>query len=405
MVEKIAEGFKKTEFGIIPNDWKFSNWNEVLDGFSSGATPYRAIKSYYIGSVNWITSGELNYNIIYDTLEHISDEARLKTNLKLRPVGTFLMAITGLEAEGTRGSCGIVGNAATTNQSCMAIYGTKNMITDYLFHFYVRYGNELALRYCQGTKQQSYTAKIVKQLPIVYPPNIKEQQAIATALSDIDSLINSLTKLIDKKKNIKQGAMQELLTGKRRLDGFSGDWEEKKLSEVIDCLDNLRVPLNESERANMKGIYPYCGANGIVDLINDYKIDDNIILIAEDGGYFDEYLTRSIAYRVSGKCWVNNHAHILKAKNNMSQDYIFYSLVNKNILNYIASGTRAKLNKSQLFLIPIIVPPTYEEQTAIAQILSDMDEEIEKLNQKLNKYKEIKEGMMQELLTGKRRLI
>lgn len=243
------------------------------------------------------------------------------------------------------------------------------------------------------------------EMSISIPPTQAEQAAIATALSDTDRLITALDNLIAKKRNIKQGVMQELLTGKRRLPGFSGKWETKTLLEIIDCLDNLRIPLNDNQRLNMKGDYPYCGANGILDFINKYMIDDDIILIAEDGGYFDEYAYRPIAYRMKGKCWINNHAHILKAKESFSQDYIFYSLVHKNILSFLASGTRAKLNKSEMYKIEIDIPVDKKEQDAIAQVLDGIDAEIEQLEQRLAKYRMIKQGMMQELLTGKTRLI
>jgi len=102
--------------------------------------------------------------------------------------------------------------------------------------YYVNYGNSLALEYCQGTKQQSYTAKIVKILPIIVPPTIEEQQAIASALSDVDVLITALEQLITKKRNIKQGAMQQLLTGEKRLPGFGGEWEVKELEIVLMSL-------------------------------------------------------------------------------------------------------------------------------------------------------------------------
>jgi type I restriction enzyme S subunit len=151
-----------------------------------------------------------------DTTEKISVEAVSKTNLKLLPKGTFLIAITGLEAEGTRGSCGIVGLEATTNQSCMALFPTKELSTSYLFHYYVYKGKSLALEYCQGTKQQSYTGKIVKLLPISLP-SFEEQQAIATILSDMDAEIVALEQKRDKTRALKQGMMQELLTGKTRL--------------------------------------------------------------------------------------------------------------------------------------------------------------------------------------------
>ena len=198
-------------------EWKHGVWKDVLAGFYSGATPYRGRADYYKGNIRWVSSGELNYNIIKDTIEHISEKAKNETSLIVHPAGTFLMAITGLEAAGTRGSCAILGKDATTNQSCMAIYGTDKMIIPYLYHYYLLNGEELAFQYCQGTKQQSYTAAIVKELPIYYPCDIVEQQAIAQVLSDMDSEIEQLEKKLAKYQQIRQGMMQELLTGRIRL--------------------------------------------------------------------------------------------------------------------------------------------------------------------------------------------
>ncbi len=197
--------------------WMHTTLGSLIEGCSSGATPYRGRPDYYKGNVRWITSGELNYNYIVDTREHISNEAVRDTNLKMHPPGTFLMAITGLEAEGTRGSCGIVGAEATTNQSCMAVYPTDELLSLYLFHYYVYRGKSLALHYCQGTKQQSYTAKTVRLLPIYLPTDVEEQGTIAAILSDMDAEIEALERRRDKTKQIKQGMMQQLLTGRIRL--------------------------------------------------------------------------------------------------------------------------------------------------------------------------------------------
>ena len=229
---KIPQRYKHTEFGLIPDDWVLCTFKDVLTTFSSGATPYRGIPEYYNGNIRWISSGELNYNVIYDTIEHISANAVRNTNLHILNPSTFLMAITGLEAEGTRGKCAFVGAPATTNQSCLAINGTDRMCVEYLFWFYRMWGDYLAFKYCQGTKQQSYTAEIVKKLPIYCPITIKEQNKIAEALSDVDALITALDKKIAKKRLIKQGAMQQLLTGKMRLAGFSAPWIEKKIYEI-----------------------------------------------------------------------------------------------------------------------------------------------------------------------------
>jgi type I restriction enzyme S subunit len=197
--------------------WRTCQIGEVINDCSSGATPYRGRPDYYRGTIKWITSGELNFNVITDSIEHISEEAVKKTHLRMHPAGTFLMAITGLEAAGTRGACGIVGSPATTNQSCMAIYPSAGLTTAFLYHYYVLRGNDLALRYCQGTKQQSYTAKLVGLLPIDLPPTVEEQTAIATIFSDMDAEITALEAQRVKTRALRQGIMQDLLTGRIRL--------------------------------------------------------------------------------------------------------------------------------------------------------------------------------------------
>lgn len=174
---------------------------------------------------------------------------------------------------------------------------------------------------------------------------------------------------------------------------------KNKISECCDILDNLRVPINDEIRQTMQGNIPYYGANGIQGFIDKYIFDEDLILLAEDGGNFEEYHTRPIAYKISGKSWVNNHAHILRAKKEFNQDYIFYSLVHKDITKYLNSGTRSKLNKSELEKIEIDFPTTKDEEDKIAKILSTADTVIEKTQAAIAKYKAIKQGMLQDLFT------
>lgn len=164
--------FKDTELGKIPEEWDYGKFEDYLDKFSAGATPYRGIASNFIGTIPWVSSGELNYNYITDTREHISQDAQKSTHLTLHPKGTFLIAITGLEAAGTRGRCAFIETPATTNQSCLAIYSTEKMIVEYLFWFYQQWSDYLAFNFSQGSKQQSFTAEIVKKLPI-YAPSLR----------------------------------------------------------------------------------------------------------------------------------------------------------------------------------------------------------------------------------------
>ena len=309
------------------------------------------------------------------------------------------------------GSLGIVG-VVPPELSGANLTENANYITelqcdrDYLKYWLMSHPIQKTIKLIQtaGAQPKLALGRIAKFV-VAIPQDIEEQRAIAKVLSDVDGLINALDALIAKKRAIKQATMQQLLTGKTRLPGFSGAWQTKRLGEIADCLDNVRIPLNETQRAIMPGPYPYCGANGVLDYVNDYVLDDDVVLIAEDGGYFDEFLTRPIAYRMSGKIWVNNHAHVLKAKSNYDQGFLYYSLVHKNIMPYLSGGTRAKLNKFEMYKIEINVPNDTDEQRAIASVLSDMDTEIAALEHRRDKTIAIKRGMMQQLLTGKVRLL
>ncbi len=171
-----------------------------------------------------------------------------------------------------------------------------------------------------------------------------------------------------------------------------------RVGDCCDILDSMRVPLNSTERSEIVGSVPYYGANGIQGYVDKYLFDEPLILIAEDGGYFDEYATRPIAYRIEGKSWVNNHAHVLRAKDNFYQDFIFFSLVHKNLMPYIKGGTRAKLNQSELRQIELNCPDEYG-QINIAKILNQVENLIEQTESLIAKYQQIKAGMMHDLFT------
>jgi len=396
----IKSGYKQTELGVIPEEWDLSTVGrefEVKLGKMLDAEKNIGVPKPYLGNkaVQW-------NRIDISDLPTVPMSRIDIEKFRLRK-GDLLVC------EG-----GEVGRAAIWEAPIDECYYQKALHRLRPLH---GFDSRLMVALLRHWSDRGLLANYVTQTSIAHIPREKlvevpipvptpaEQRAIAGALSDVDDLIASLEKLITKKRDLKQAAMQQLLTGKRRLPGFTGQWKVKSLRDASDCLDNVRVPLNEEHRAKMRGDYPYCGANGVLDYVNSYVIDDDIILIAEDGGYFDEYEHRPIAYRMSGKCWVNNHAHILKAKEGFDQGFLFYSLVHKNILSFLASGTRAKLNKSEMWKIEVNLPVALPEQTAIATVLSDMDADIAALEARRDKTRALKQGMMQQLLTGNIRLI
>lgn len=230
-------------------------------------------------------------------------------------------------------------------------------------------------------------------------PTPKEQERIATALSDIDNLISSLRKLIEKKKNIKQGVMQDLLSGKRRLNGFKEEWEGILLKEFkpqkgtqinknsLDT-DSLGYPVMNG------GISP-SGYN------SEYNTEANTIIISEGGnscGYVNF---------MNKRFWAGGHCYTLSIPENLCIGYIFQTLKyhEPQIMALRTGSGLPNIKKSALCEFNITLPSQIEEQEAIAKVLSDMDAEIEHLESQLSKYEGIKTGMMQQLLTGKIRLI
>lgn len=231
-------------------------------------------------------------------------------------------------------------------------------------------------------------------------PGIPEQNAIANVLSDADALITSLEKLIAKKRNIKQGAMQELLTGKKRLPGFSGEWELKKLGDVSE-IGRGRVISHKEINTSIQGKYPVYSSqtsnNGIMGYIDTFDFDGEYVTWTTDGVNAGTVFCRSGKFNCTNVCGAiklkkDNPTFVATVLNTITPKHVSKNLANPKLMN-------DPMKKIEFAL------PSIEEQTAIAQVLNHMDAEIEALEQKLTKYRMIKQGMMQELLTGKTRLI
>ena len=154
------------------------------------------------------------------------------------------------------------------------------------------------------------------------------------------------------------------------------EWKEFKLDELADIYNHIRVPLNKMERSKRKGPYPYYGASGIVDYIDDYLFDGEYILISEDGENLKSRQT-PIAFKATGKFWVNNHAHIIKGKKDYLNNLIIYYFQNLDLHPFITGAVQPKLNKANLLSIPIYLPELEIEQKAIAAVLSSLDDKID----------------------------
>lgn len=178
------------------------------------------------------------------------------------------------------------------------------------------------------------------------------------------------------------------------------DWRENRLSEVAEFLDDRRIPIKESER--IQGAYPYYGASGVIDHVAGYIFDGEHILLGEDGANIIERST-PLAFRVSGKCWINNHAHVLSPKDGYHIDYLTNYLESLSYVKYNSGTAQPKLNQDTCQKIPVVCG-SYTEQERIADILSAQDTIIELKEKQLTEKQRQKKYLMQQLLTGKKRL-
>lgn len=211
-----THAFKDSEIGRVPVEWEVPELGEIYSEFKTGSTPRRNQPDYFKGDILWITSGELKFKPIVTTKEKITAEAVNNTNLRIYPPGTFFIAITGLEADGTRGSCAINLKEATTNQSCMAFYENSKLNTNYFYQYYRYFGEDLIFKYAHGTKQQSLNASIVRSIRIKMPSK-EEQHRIAAILTAADDRIAREETYRDKLLAMKKGLMADLLTGRVRV--------------------------------------------------------------------------------------------------------------------------------------------------------------------------------------------
>ena len=193
--------------------WKDSNIGKCFDLYS-GNTPSRMEKKHFIGDVNWITSGELKEHYIGDTKERISEKAAEDNNLRILPVGTFVMAIYGLEAEGVRGTCSITVKTSTISQACMAFTPKSNVSNEFLYSWYKKHGSKIGIRYAQGTKQQNLSYDIIEKFPIRYP-SIEEQEKLNTFISLLDKRIATQNKIIEDLKKLKVAIIEKVFSEKK----------------------------------------------------------------------------------------------------------------------------------------------------------------------------------------------
>jgi len=421
--DAIPEGYQRTVVGVYPNDWNPELLGYLCYFITKGATP----TTY---GFNWQDDG-----VLFLRSECVSEQG-LDLNQSMFITSTAHNFLKRSEVRAGDILITITGNVgrvvylskdfgfANINQHIARIrINNNNTDSEFVFHFLSQ--ETLRKYFISITTGQAYPQISLKQVrdTIIPLPSLPEQKHIAKTLSHIDALIAILNNLIAKKRNIKQGTMQKLLTGKKRLPLFAGEWEELNIfkSSILKARIGWQG-LTTKEYLNHGNYYLVTGTDFIDGKVKwesccyvekvRYEQDKNIQLKNDDVLITKDGTIGKVAYieDLPGPATLNSGVFVIRPKNNGYSSLYFYYILKSVLFDDFLRRLQAGSTISHLYQKDFInfnfpVPPTIEEQRAIAKILRDMDSEIESFVHKRDKYKAIKQGMMQELLTGKTRLV
>jgi type I restriction enzyme S subunit len=425
MSQTVKPGYKQTEVGVIPEEWEVAQLG-TLSQTSSGTTPARAFQDRYYknGTVAWVKTMDLGNADLITTSERVTEHALKETCLRVYPVGTVLVAMYGGFQQ--IGRTGLLRIPAAVNQAIVAIQpDTKKLDSEYIIgtlNYRIEYWKSIA---SSSRKDPNISSQDIRNFPIACP-TVHEQRAIATALRDVDALLAALDRLIAKRRDLKQAAMQQLLTGQTRLPGFTGKWETKRLGEVGTCIRGVSYQgdsdLSSHDTASTKRLLRSNNVQESTIVISDVQFvnaarvsekqilqkDDILICMANGSkalvgkaGLFSLDDGYPYTFGAFMGCFRNNS----DAANSAFVFYLFQTGRYRDYINNLLAGSSINnLSPGSIESLEFLMPPL-PEQTAIAAVLSDMDLELAALEQRRDKTRALKQGMMQELLTGRTRLV
>lgn len=419
----VKPGYKQTEVGVIPEEWNVLPLSIISNKITDGEhiTPQRTISGYYLLSARNI----LDSRIDLSDVDFVGETEFRRIRKRCNPEAGDIL----ISCSGTIGRVAILpqGIDCVMVRSAALVKPDSSKLNSVYAQFFLQSKvgqDQITTSVNQGAQPNLFLSQIQKINTVL--PGIAEQEAIADALSDADALIEALEGLIAKKRLVKQGAMQELLTGHRRLPGFSGEWEERSLGEMGHCYRGVSYN-PESD------LSPFDG-HTTIRLLRSNNIFDGVIVL-QDLQFVDSKRVSDIQYLQVDDiviCMANGSRSLVgKAARFLAEDGFKYTfgafmscfrpdrrLIDPNFVFYLfhtekyhqhiaillAGSSINNLTPGNLESFSIKIPSSNEEQLAIAAILSDIDAEIAALEEKLSKARQVKQGMMQELLTGRTRL-
>ena len=280
----------------------------------------------------------------------------------------------------------------SAHQRVYVMNNFRNVLGKYFFYYFSKYFIYEVEKYTAKSSVDSVRRPMIAEMEIPLPP-IEEQQRIIKAISAFDTHIDNLTELIEKKKAIREGALFDLITGKKRLHGFHEKWSSSKIGNILSILHGQ----NQKQVESLHGRYPILGTGGIIGYADKPLCDWECVLIGRKG-------TIDHPFYMNTPFWTIDTLYYSKPMPNQCVKYQYYLFCTIDWYNYAESSGRPSLTRKAISEIEIILP-SYEEQLAIAEVLTSMDNEIHSLEEERDKMIKIREGAMDDLLTGKVRLM
>ena len=373
--------------------WTAKRIDEVCD-IVNGGTPKTGIADYWGGVYQWITPAEMGKRstpYIEETARTLTDSGLANSSARLLPPFSVI-----LSSRAPIGHLVINTEPMATNQGCKGLVPSKAIHYKFLYHYLtsiIDLLNDLGT----GATFKELSGNKLKEVSVPIPPRPEQHRIVGIldeAFEGIATAKANAEKNLQNARALFESHLQSVFNQRGK------GWEEKTLDQISENLDSKRVPITKNIRSS--GSVPYYGASGIVDYVKDYLFDEDLLCVSEDGA---NLLARTypIAFSISGKSWVNNHAHVLRFKNTVSQKFVELYLNSIKLDDFVSGMAQPKLNQAMLNKIPIPFPPHAEQKNIVAKLyaLSTETKKLESVyKQKLASLDELKKSLLHQAFAG-----
>ena len=373
--------------------WEQRKLGDIAD-IVGGGTPSTGNQSYWDGDIDWYAPAEIADQIYANSSQKkITGLGYENSSAKMLPPGTVLFT-----SRAGIGKTAILTRKGCTNQGFQSIVPHRGELDSYFIFSRTgelkRYGELVGA----GSTFVEVSGKQMAVMELMMPPTMREQQTIGGFFQQLDNLITLHQRKFEKLTNVKKSMLEKMFPQNGssypeiRFKGFTDPWEQRKVQDVADRFDNLRIPVAANLRVH--GTTPYYGANGIQDYVEGFTHDGEFVLVAEDGA---NDLKNYPVKCVNGRIWVNNHAHVLQGKAGISDNsFLAFAISQSDIESLLVGGSRAKLNAETLMSIEFKLP-CLQEQYRIGEYLAQLDHLITLHQRELEKLQNIKKSMLEKM--------